>query len=259
MQGNDLSVHIEAPQGMDYVLFRKTLSFSSLMAQVNIVNTEVKAGVSHARLFGGEVGVKANVSIDPANPVYSADATVTKVDFLSLTKLYFDYQNSKGRLSAMYHFDTRMNHEEDMTGYGSIRIEGGSVLAIPVLGLLSAIMNGVIPGAGYQTAKVASADFKVADQKITTKDLLVESADFSLTGYGNIGFLTGSMDMNVRINARGVPGLLLFPVSKLFEYESTGTVKDPGWRPKIIPRFGGGDSPRDNAAKAAPTPEPENR
>jgi hypothetical protein len=48
------------------------------------------------------------------------------------------------------------------------------------------------------------------------------------------------MDMSVRINARGIPGLVLFPVSKLFEYVSTGSVSKPEWRPKIIPRFGSG-------------------
>jgi hypothetical protein len=49
--------------------------------------------------------------------------------------------------------------------------------------------------------------------------------------------MTDQMDMSVRINARGLPGVVLFPVSKLFEYISTGTVSNPEWRPKIIPRI----------------------
>ncbi len=48
------------------------------------------------------------------------------------------------------------------------------------------------------------------------------------------------MDLSVRINARGIPGIVLFPVSKLFEYVATGSVSKPEWRPKIIPRIGGG-------------------
>jgi hypothetical protein len=49
--------------------------------------------------------------------------------------------------------------------------------------------------------------------------------------------------MSMRINAQGIPGLVFFPVSKLFEYYSNGTMADPKWSPKIIPRipvFGGG-------------------
>jgi hypothetical protein len=29
---------------------------------------------------------------------------------------------------------------------------------------------------------------------------------------------------------------VLFPVSKLFEYISNGTVSEPQWRPKIVPK-----------------------
>ena len=32
-------------------------------------------------------------------------------------------------------------------------------------------------------------------------------------------------------------GLVFFPVSKLFEYYSNGTMTDPKWGPKIIPRI----------------------
>jgi hypothetical protein len=45
------------------------------------------------------------------------------------------------------------------------------------------------------------------------------------------------MDFDVRINARGLPGVLLFPVSKLFEYTSTDALSKPNWRAKIVPRF----------------------
>ena len=61
-----------------------------------------------------------------------------------------------------------------------------------------------------------------------------------------------NLDLSVRINAKGIPGLVLFPVSKLFEYVSTGTVSDPEWLPKIIPKeffnvlgMGGGGPPKD--------------
>jgi hypothetical protein len=81
----------------------------------------------------------------------------------------------------------------------------------------------------------------VGDEKINTKNLKVEGAGFSLYGYGDIFFVRDKMDMSVRINARGIPGLVLFPVSKLFEYVSTGSVSKPVWRPKIIPRFGSAD------------------
>jgi hypothetical protein len=40
--------------------------------------------------------------------------------------------------------------------------------------------------------------------------------------------------MIVSISLRGAPGVLLFPVSKLFEYEARGSMKEPGWKPKHL-------------------------
>jgi len=40
--------------------------------------------------------------------------------------------------------------------------------------------------------------------------------------------------MKMRLNVKGLPGLVLFPVSKLFEYASEGTLKTPNWHPKFV-------------------------
>jgi hypothetical protein len=38
----------------------------------------------------------------------------------------------------------------------------------------------------------------------------------------------------VRINARGLPGILLFPVSKLFEYRANSRLTKPEWKPRAM-------------------------
>ncbi|MBU6183609.1 MAG: hypothetical protein KGR46_12460, partial [Verrucomicrobia bacterium] len=70
-----------------------------------------------------------------------------------------------------------------------------------------------------------------------TRNLDIIGRGFSMIGAGDIYFLTGRLDMSMRINAQGIPGIVFFPVSKLFEYESRGTVTDPKWSPKIIPQM----------------------
>ena len=100
----------------------------------------------------------------------------------------------------------------------------------------SDIISTIIPGAGHESARLATADFSVAEQAIRTKNLEIQGAGFELLGYGSVGFPSGAIDLNVRINAKGVPGLVLFPVSKLFEYSASGTASHPQWRPKIIPK-----------------------
>ena len=57
-----------------------------------------------------------------------------------------------------------------------------------------------------------------------------------MIGAGSLYFLRDAMDFSVRINAQGVPGLILYPVSKLFEYVSDGKLSQPEWRPKVLPK-----------------------
>ena len=239
-QKNDLRLAIQSDSGLDYDLLNRTLKFGRTLADVNISGTKVLANIKSAELMEGNVGVNATVSIDPSDPTFGAKIDIRRVNFAQLTKLYFDYEDSMGVGSGDFNFTARMGQEQLMRGDGSLRVEDGRVFAIPILGPLSEIINKIIPGAGFQSARLATADFTVGDERINTKNLKIEGAGFSLFGYGDIFFVKDKMDMSVRINARGIPGLVLFPVSKLFEYVSTGSVSKPEWRPKIIPRFGSG-------------------
>ncbi|HEY6676524.1 MAG TPA: hypothetical protein VIZ87_07025 [Terrimicrobium sp.] len=239
-QKNDLHLAIQSESGLDYDLLERTLKFGRTLANVAITGTKVIADIKSAELMDGNVGVNAVVSFDPADPTFGAKIDIRRVNFEQLTKLYFNYDDSRGVASGNFKFTARMGQEQQMRGDGSIRVEEGRVFAIPILGPLSEIINKIIPGAGFQAARLATSDFTVGDEKISTKNLKVEGAGFSLFGSGDIYFVTDKLNMSVRLNARGLPGLVLFPVSKLFEYVGTGSLSKPEWRPKIIPRFGGG-------------------
>lgn len=238
---NDLTLQVTAAKGLDYDLLNRTLKFGRTLAKVHIKGSKVLATVTEAELMGGEVELNANVSIDPKNPVFGAKLKLERVDFAKLTKLYFDYDDSQGVGSGDFQFQARFGEEEKLRGSGSLRVEDGRVFAIPILGPLSEIINKIIPGAGLHAAKLATADFQVANEKISSDNLSIQGTGFSMIGKGDIFFNDDRMDMSVRINARGLPGIVLFPVSKLFEYVSTGSLSDPEWRPKIVPRFGNGD------------------
>ena len=246
---NDLAINISAPSGLDYELLGKTLPFGNTSGTVDVVGNKLNANIKNAELFGGNVGVKAIVSLDPANRVFSTNATLSRVNFAKLTSLYFDYDDSKGVISGQYGFEASMGDEENMVGSGSLRIEDGNVFAIPVFGPFSAILGSIIPGVVYNTARLATADFTVANKKINTNNIDIAGTGFSMLGYGDIYFLTGGLDMSMRINAQGIPGLVFFPVSKLLEYHSDGTISDPHWRPKIIPKI---QLPGSKAQKTSP-------
>jgi hypothetical protein len=242
MDRNDLSLTMRSQSGFEYDLLGETLRLGASDGTIRVEGTILHANIRRAVLMGGSIALRADVSIDPAKPVFSTEVDVDRVDFPAITKLYFDYEGSEGVVSGTYAFRAPLKDPAWMRGSGSIRVEDGNVFAIPLLGPLSDIIKTVLPGVGYENARLATADFRIAEGIIHSDNLVIEGTGFSLYGEGDIHFLTDEMDMSMRLNARGVPGVFLFPVSKLFEYVSTGTISEPGWRPKIIPRFGG-DNP----------------
>lgn len=248
---NKLSLTVDSSAGLNYDLLGRTLQFGKTSALVSILGAKVNATVRNAELMGGNVSLNAIVSIDAADPTFGANIKLNRINFAELTKLYFNYVGSKGMMSGSYKFDARMGQEQLMRGEGSLRVENGNVFAIPILGPFSDILSSILPGVGYHNARVASADFRIADEMINTKDLVIEGTGFSMMGSGNIYFMTGKLDMSMRINAKGLPGLVFYPVSKLlFEYVSTGTISRPAWRPKIIPRFKNNSENRTNQQNA---------
>ena len=60
------------------------------------------------------------------------------------------------------------------------------------------------------------------------------------------------MNFYVRMNGRGLPGAVLYPVSKLFEYESKGPLNKPVWHPRVL----AGPAPSDEKILGVVPPAP---
>jgi len=233
---NDLRIVVNVPGGLDYKLIGKDLPFRSTSGTVALKGQRLSINLPRSTLYGGSVAIRADLSVAPEDKAYGISVHLEDVDFKSVTKLYFDYSDSQGKLTADYAFRAVSGNDSAMTGKGKLLIKDGNVLAMPIFGPLSELLNDIIPGIGYQSARRATADFTVENGVILTKDLLIQGTGFSMIGNGNIHYLENTMAMNMRLNAQGIPGLVLFPVSKILEYESVGSATHPKWRPKLLPK-----------------------
>jgi hypothetical protein len=204
-------------------------------------------GIS-ATLFKGLVDGNADIRFGQDSPGYVAAVKVAKMDFASITKLYFNYANSHGLLSGAFNFGGRSDDPWTLYGKGRVEVTDGNVFAIPVLGPFSSILNSIVPNMGYNVAHDGVCTFAVDNGIITTRDFVVKGLGFSMIGAGRLFFLDDRLNFNIRLNAQGLPGVLLFPVSKLLEYAGTGTMEEPVWKPVFL---GGGAAPgavRENPA-----------
>jgi len=231
-----LEARFNAEQGLEYDLLDRTLSFGAARGTLRFEGRQILVDVPSARLYGGNVRMSAVVTTGQAGARQQMAVALDRVNFETLTRLYFDYQDSKGLVSGRYDFSFVPGKPEQMRGKGDLLVEDGNVFAIPVLGPLTFLLDSVIPGAGYQTSRRATCDYTVANGEIRTENLDVQGQGFVMIGKGSLFFIEDRMDFGVRVNAQGVPGILLYPVSKLFEYVSDGKMTEPKWRPRILPK-----------------------
>lgn len=233
-----LELLVDAPGGMDYVFLKKTLSFPKISGKLLFVGRELRLSDLAASLYGGRLRGGAEISLARETPGYTARVAAENVDFASVTKLYFNYESSHGLLNGGFDFRGKNSDARTLSGRGDVSVVEGNVFAIPVLGPFSAILNSIVPGMGYNVAHRASCSFEMRDGAITTRDFVVKGQGFSMIGDGTLFFVDDKMDFNIRLNAQGLPGVLLFPVSKLFEYTSDGSLSKPAWRLKRLPTLG---------------------
>lgn len=230
-----LVIDIDAPRGLDYVFLKKRLTSPSARGRLLFTDHRLQISGLKAALFSGEVRGSADISLHKNKPGYSAVVAAENVQFPQLTKLYFGYEGSEGLLNGEYRFSGRDDSARTMRGSGAVTVSDGNVFAIPVLGPLSGVLNGIVPGMGYNVARKASATFTIEEGVIATNDFVVDGKGFNMLGGGRLFFLDDRIDLSMRINAKGLPGVLLFPVSKLFEYEAGGKLSEPEWHAKRLP------------------------
>ncbi len=125
-------------------------------------------------------------------------------------------------------------------GFGHANLRDGLLWDIPIFGILSPILNTVSPGLGNIRATDAATKFSITNGVIYTDSLEMRSTMMRLE-------YTGTVDLKQNVHARVTAQLLrntwvvgpvvstvLWPVSKLFEYKITGTLKNPKSEPVYV-------------------------
>jgi hypothetical protein len=111
-------------------------------------------------------------------------------------------------------------------------ILNGNLYALPVLGPLTPLIGALLPGniKNYNVAREANCNFQVADGFVVTQDFEALTGAFRLVAQGNIDFIKDDIDFTAQARMRGLPGLVLRPVSELLEFRGEGPMGKPRWR-----------------------------
>jgi hypothetical protein len=140
----------------------------------------------------------------------------------------------EGRLSgtlAVADANTRDVHT--WNGHGDTTLRDGFLWELPVFGIFSDVLNGLVPGLGNSRASAGTCTFTIINGIIRSDDLDIRSTGMHLEYRGTLDF---DGDINAHVEAkllRDTPlvGPLVtwftWPMSKLFEYKVSGTLGEP--------------------------------
>ena len=199
-----------------------------------------------APFYGGDANGYAHFDFRPkAGADFEFTANVRNLNLhLLAVDLSSPTNHLEGGLSGRFVM-TSANSEDWRTwnGYGQASLHDGLIWDVAIFGILSPVLNTVTPGLGSSRATDATAQFGMTNGVAFSDNLEIRSTMMRMQ-------YAGTVDLQNRVNARVTAQLLrdtwvvgpflstaLWPVSKLFEYQITGTLRQPQFKPVYIPKF----------------------
>ncbi len=145
----------------------------------------------------------------------------------------------------------------DLDGDGVLALEEGELFEVPIFGLLSPIISGVLGKRkiGFQFAREAFCTFTIDKGMFSTSDFHTETPSFVIAGDGTVDMAEKTFDMTVRLDARGLYGVITLPLRPfygLFQFRGTGPLKNPEWSNVMFTEPGDGVLDPRSPPKARP-------
>ena len=221
-------------------VFGEMLDFNTtkavLKSRAGTVEFDVKA-----KLLMGEFDAKGGVTTKGSQVSYQGHMGVNALSFKQFSKVYTPSYETEGDLTGHFDFAGVFGDWKTLKGDGVAIIVNGNLYAVPILGPLTPLLGGFLPAPikGFNVAKEATCTYRVENGFVYTDNLEALTAAFRLVAKGNANFIEDKVAFDAQARIRGLPGLVLRPVSELLEYQARGTIGDPAWKSRLL-NFGGG-------------------
>lgn len=157
-----------------------------------------------------------------------------------ISETYKFEQKGYGTLTGRITLAGMSGMTQTLEGEGLCSLEKGELFAVPVFGPLSPVISAVLADrrAGFERAKDAFCNFTVSKGIIETNDFTTHTTSLKFTGNGKVDLNQKSVDMTIRMNARGLLGIVVLPfqpiIKGLFQFHGKGPVNQPKWEHVIF-------------------------
>lgn len=238
---NKLAISFTGGGNAQYDFLGKTLTLSDPVGELTVEGGRVHLTSLSGGIFGGVVELDYDVkNVRDPNAAFSTKAAIRDVPLERVTRHYDGGGDITGSVDADLEITGNAGQVASFNGGGRASISEGYLFAVPVLGPLTKLLNaGDGNGNGGNVAKEASANFRLKNGVIETRDLEALTRAFRVKAAGTVSLVDQSVDLEAIVNTRGeLSSTVLTPVSELLTYSCTGSVRDPVWKPKHISNLG---------------------
>lgn len=165
----------------------------------------------------------------------------TKLSLTEITSIYGFAMKGGGKVTGRIDFTLTDGKVETLQGGGLLALEKAELFSVPMFGPLSPLVGSVLNDerAGFQRAKNAFFTFKIHNGILSSNDFQTSTSSLNFTGDGSVDLKERTLDMTMRLNARGLLGIITLPLrpfSGLFQFHGSGPLKETKWESmKVTP------------------------
>jgi hypothetical protein len=177
--------------------------------------------------------VKARIVVAPQRKT-TFEASWTDLSMHALNETYGLNMTGGGFLTGRIELSFSNDRLDTFNGKGLASLERSVLFSAPIAGPLSGVIAKVLDDerAGFERAKNAFCTFTIRDGILHTKDFHTSTTSLVFAADGSVDLAKRPLDANVRVNARGLLGIVTLPLrpfSGLFQFRGTGPLSKPEW------------------------------
>jgi hypothetical protein len=225
----DVSFKTEHPA--EYRFLGENLTLLHPSGKVGIQGPRVTVEDLKLEAFDGPVNARFEV---PSSGKIEGEISWTKLSIPTLASTYGFQMKGGGNVTGRIEFSLTNGKVETMDGKGLLAMENAELFSVPMFGPLTPLIGGVLNNdeAGVQRAKNAFCTFRIENGVLSSNDFQTSTKSLNFAGEGSVDMRDRTVDMTMRMNARGLLGLITLPLrpfSGLFQFHGSGPLKETKW------------------------------
>jgi hypothetical protein len=230
----DFRVIGSTPGQVSYKFVGKDLVLSGLRTKVQVKPRSTEVRDLSFDVFDGPMRGKFDILPGEGRMRVKGELDWTRLSLPELSTVCGFEKKAKGFVTGRIEFEHYGEAAAGLSGDGLVALEEGELFSVPIFGPLSPVLSAVLANrkAGFQEARDAFCTFNVKEGVLRTDDFLTTTPSLVFTGDATADLNRTTLDMTIRMNARGLLGVITLPLKPfygLFQFRGTGPMKEPKW------------------------------